>query len=239
VDEQLASPIEEVGFGRIHVGGGFVFVGGGDELAIFFLDLAEKIVEFGGIFLVEEIVDELARIGELIGHDKGKGEVVAVVVGRRFYFLGALKEGNGLRDFSDADIGFAQVVIGVEAIRSEFRSFLKLGQSEIWFADAHEAGGEIGASCGVGGLEANGRLQVGIAFVVLGLSGVGEAEEFVEFEAFGSLAEEGFQLGGGFGIVAGFVLGGGGLKFLVEGFGLWAGTGARRHGHSGQESERC
>ena len=119
-------------------------------------------------------------------------------------------------------------MIGVEAFGCEFGSFLELGQGEIRFADAHETGGKVGASGDVGRLEADGLLEMWIAFVVLGLSGVGEAEEFVDFETVRCLAEQGFKLGGGFGVVAGFVLGGGGLKFLIESFGLREGIGGRR-----------
>ena len=71
-------------------------------------------------------------------------------------------------------------MIGVEGFGREFSGFLELGQGEVGFADAHETGGEIGTGGCVGGFEADGFLQMGIAFVVLGLSGVGEAEEFVE-----------------------------------------------------------
>jgi len=58
---------------------------------------------------------------------------------------------------------------------------------------------------------------VRVCFGILGLGGIDEAEEFVEFEGFGGLGEQGFQLGGGFWIVASFVLGYGCLEFLVEG----------------------
>ena len=186
-------------------------------MAIFFFDLAENVVKFGGVFLFKKILDELARVGEAIGHDIGQGEIVAVVVGGRFNFLGAFKEGNCQRNFSETNVGFAEVMIGIEAFGREFGSFLELGQGEIRFADAHETGGKVGAGGDIGRLEADGLLEMWIALVVVGLSGVGEAKEFVDFEAVRRLAEEGFELGGRFGVVTGFVLSGGRLKFLVEG----------------------
>src|SRR5437868_2430187 len=60
---------------------------------------------------------------------------------------------------------------------------------------------------------------MGIAFAVLGLSGVGEAEKFVDFETVRRLPKEGFKLRGGIGVVARFILAGGGLELLVEDFG--------------------
>ena len=55
VDEEFAGPVEEVAFAGIDVRGGFVFVGGGYELTVFFFDLAEEVVEFGGGLLFQEV----------------------------------------------------------------------------------------------------------------------------------------------------------------------------------------
>ena len=38
VDKELAGPVEEVAFAGVHVRGDFEFVGGDDEVAVFFFD---------------------------------------------------------------------------------------------------------------------------------------------------------------------------------------------------------
>jgi hypothetical protein len=53
-------------------------------------------------------------------------------------------------------------------------------------------------------------------FGVLGFGGIDQAQKFVDFEAVRDLAEEAFQLGGGFREMACVVLGNGGLEFFVE-----------------------
>ncbi len=78
--EKLAGPVEEIAFARVHVRGDFVFVGGDDEVAVFFFDFGKEIVQLGGIFLLEQRLNQGARVFRAADADVGESEVVAVVV---------------------------------------------------------------------------------------------------------------------------------------------------------------
>ena len=67
VQEEFASPVEEIALAGIGVGGGLEFVGCGDKIPVPFLDFAEKVVEFGGVFGFEKVMDELSGLGKVVG----------------------------------------------------------------------------------------------------------------------------------------------------------------------------
>src|ERR1700685_3553778 len=65
--QKLRGPVEEIALGRIGVRGQLELVGGGDKVAVFFLDLAEQIVQFRGVFLLQQSHSRLASLLELAG----------------------------------------------------------------------------------------------------------------------------------------------------------------------------
>ena len=91
---------------------------------------------------------------------------------------------------------------------------MKFGSGQIDFPDADQVGGEVGSGRGGVRLQANCLLEMRIGFRVLRLRGIDHAEEFVDVEALGNLAQKAFELLGSFGEVAGVVIREGGLKLL-------------------------
>src|SRR5580704_1079616 len=126
MDEKLAGPIEEIAFAGVHVCGDFVFVGGNDEVPVFFFDLGKQIVELGGIFLLEQRLNQGARVFGAADADVGESEVVAVVVVGGVELLCFLEVRSGVGDFAFADVGFAEIVIGVEIIGFELSGFAEV-----------------------------------------------------------------------------------------------------------------
>ncbi len=216
MNKELAAPIEDVAFARVHSRGGLKFIGGSDEIAGFFLDFGEKVVEFGGVPELEERLDEVARVRKAIGEEIGEREVVAVIVSGRIRAVGAFEAGDGDGDFIGADVEFAEIVVGVVGVGFKSDGLFELQLGEIGLAELQEIVAKIGARRSGIGLEADGGLKVIMSLVVHGLRGIDEAEEFVDIEALRNLRKELLELGGGFGIVAGFVLGNGGLEVAIE-----------------------
>ena len=70
--EQLASPIEQVAFTRIHVRSGLVLIFGRDKFAILFFNFPEHIVQVRSIFLFQEILNQIPAGIELACFGVGK-----------------------------------------------------------------------------------------------------------------------------------------------------------------------
>lgn len=237
VEKEFAAPVEDVAFTGVHVGGGLEFLDGRNKVAGFLFDFREEVVELGGVFLLEESLDELAGVGKAIGEEISEGKVVAVVVYGRIGELRALEIGDGFPEFAGAGVEFAEIVIGVVGVGFEGEGLFELRLGKVGLAEVEKIVAEIGARGGGIGLEAHGLFEVIVGLVVERLRGVDEAEEFVDLEALGELREELFELGGGFGVMAGFVLGDSGLEFLVEIFLLSDGNARLRSaGEKSQES---
>ena len=62
--EKFAGPIEEIALARVHVRRGFEFIDRGDKIAVLFFNLSQKIVEFGGVFASDKIVNQLSSVTE-------------------------------------------------------------------------------------------------------------------------------------------------------------------------------
>ena len=92
-----------------------------------------------------------AGVLEAVGDDVGERQVVAVVVVGSVDCLGAFKEGDGLGDFVRSGCrlrrgcGWRRSCAG-----SRSAAFLNSASAEIGFAEAHVAGGQVGAGGGVG-----------------------------------------------------------------------------------------
>ncbi len=218
VDEEFAGPVEKIAFAGIHVRGDFEFVGGGDEIAVFFFDLGEQIVEFGRVFFLQEVLHDRARWFQAPGEQVGEGEIVTVVVGGRIDMLRFLEERRGVSNFSGTNVNFAKIVVGVEIFRLELHRFAELLFGWTCLSQAHQIGGQIGPGRGGIWIESNGFLEVFVGFGVLGLGGINQAEQLVNVEAFRNARKQLFQFRGGFGEMPGVVLGDGRLKFAVEAF---------------------
>ena len=163
--------------------GGFVFVGGDDEIAVFFFDFSEQIVQLGGVFLLQQRLDESARIFRAADADVGEREVVAVVVVRGVDVLRLFEIRRGVGDFALANVGFAEIVIRVEIVGLELNGFAEMLLGFGAFAKARKIGGEIGVRLGGFRIQASGFLQICVRLCILRLPRIVEAEEFVQLKA--------------------------------------------------------
>ena len=174
-------------------------------------------MEFRGVFYLEEGLNKLARFWQAIAEEIGEGEVVTVVVGGRIGVLGAFEIGDGFGELVGAGVEFAEIVIGVVGTGIEGDGFFELGLGEIGLAELNQnVARDWCAAEAEFGFEADGGLEMLKGLVVLRLRCIDEAEEFVEFETLRGLGEEFFELGGGFGIMAGFILSDGGLEIAIQ-----------------------
>src|SRR5712691_382409 len=126
VQQQLAAPIEKVALAWIEVRRQFVLVGGCDELAVFFFDLSEQVVQLSRIFLLQEALKQLASVSEAAGDNVGERQIVAVVVRSGIDALRLLEIPRGGGDFSGAHVQFAEVVVGIIVPRLELQRLLEL-----------------------------------------------------------------------------------------------------------------
>jgi hypothetical protein len=182
-------------------------------------------------------LDEAAGIGEVISEEIRKGEIVTVGIGGGFGVLGAFEVGDGFGELAGAGVKLTEIMIGVVGVRFERDSFFELLLGEVGLAELEKIVAEVGAGGGGIGLETDGGLEMVVSLVVLRLRGVDEPEEFVDFETLGDLRKEFFEQDGSLGIMAGVVLGDGGLEFSIEILLLGAGqTGLRS---AGEENQKC
>jgi len=216
VEEKFAPPVEDIGFTGIHMGGNLVLVDGREEIAGFFLDFGEEIVEFRGVFFFEEGFYDLPRFREAIGQKVGEGEVVAVVIGGWIGVLGALEIGNGFGEFARAGVEFAEIVIGVVGVRLERDGFFELLFGEIGLAKREQIVAEVSVRRSGVGIKADGLFKMLPRSRVLRLGGVNQTEQFVDFKTFRYPGKDFLKLRGGFGIAARLVLSDGGLEVAVE-----------------------
>ncbi len=107
-------------------------------------------------------------------------------------------------------------MVGVEIFGFELCRFAELLFGGAEFSEARQIGGQVGARLGGIGVEAHGFFEVLVGLGVLGLGRVDQAKKFVDLEALRNAWQQLFQLDGGFGEVAGVVLGYGGLELPVE-----------------------
>ncbi len=83
MQKKLAGPIEKVALARVHAGRNFEFIGSGHEFAVFFFDLAEQVVKFSRVFLLQKSLRNLPGIDEPIHLKICERQVVTVIVSRR------------------------------------------------------------------------------------------------------------------------------------------------------------
>ena len=62
VKEKFAAPVKDVAFAWIHVRRRFEFVCGGDEVAVLFLPLSQKITLVSGVFAADKAFDYVPGI---------------------------------------------------------------------------------------------------------------------------------------------------------------------------------
>ena len=84
--------------------GEFELIGGGNKVAVFFLDLAEQVMQFRSVFLPQQRRNGLASRFELTGDQVGERQIVAIVVGTGIDALGLFQVGDGVGDFSGLDV---------------------------------------------------------------------------------------------------------------------------------------
>ena len=102
-------------------------------------------MQFGGVFSLQQILDQLPGVAEPGGLNISQRQIVAVIVGRGIDLLGLFKKRGGFGNFASTDVGFTQVVVGIKAARFEFYRFPKLLCSEIQLSQAREICGEVGS----------------------------------------------------------------------------------------------
>ena len=102
--------------------------------------------------------------------------------------LGLFEKGCGVGDFAGANVGFAEVVVGVEVARVEFDRLLELLRGEIEFPQTREIGGKVGSGGGRIGLQVHSLLEMLRGPSVPRLGGIDQSQEFLNFKAFWSFA---------------------------------------------------
>ena len=79
--EKFAAPVKDVAFAWIHVRRLLELVCGSHKVAVLFLHLSQKIMQFRGIFAADKTVDQVPSISEPSGKEISQGQIVSVVVG--------------------------------------------------------------------------------------------------------------------------------------------------------------
>src|SRR5213078_980291 len=133
-------------------------------------------------------MDQLPGVRESADLDVSQRQVVAVIVGGGIDLLSLFEEGSGVGDFAGANIGFAEVVIRVEVAWVELDRFLELLGGEIEFSQVREIGGKVGSGGRRVRLQPYGLLEVLRGSGVLGLCGIDQSQEFLDFKTFWSFA---------------------------------------------------
>ena len=64
MEKEFAAPVKEIALAGIHVGGGFVFIFSNNELAVFFFQFAQEVVQFRGVLLLQKVLDQLPGVRE-------------------------------------------------------------------------------------------------------------------------------------------------------------------------------
>src|SRR6266566_6899717 len=105
------------------------------------------------------MLNQLPGVREPTDLKVSQRQVVAVIVGG-IDLLGLFEKGGGGGDFAGANVGFAEVVVGVEVARVEFDGFLELLGGEIEFSQTREIGSKVGSGGRRVRLEPNRLLQV-------------------------------------------------------------------------------
>ncbi len=62
MEKELACPIKQVAFAGIHMRGGLVFISRLDELLVLFIHFSQQVVQFRGVFLLQESLDQLLSL---------------------------------------------------------------------------------------------------------------------------------------------------------------------------------
>ena len=88
VQKQLAAPVEQVALARVRVRGGFVFICRLNEVPVFFLYLTQQVMQLGGVFEFQKLLNQLPRIRQPPGKNVCQRQIVAIVVGRGIDPLG-------------------------------------------------------------------------------------------------------------------------------------------------------
>src|SRR5438046_9317981 len=138
-------------------------------------------------------MDQLPGVRESADLNVSQRQVVAVIVGGGIDLLSLFEEGSGVGDFAGANIGFAEVVIGVEVGRVKLYRFLELLGGEIEFSQTREIGGKVGSGGRGIRLQVHGLLEVLRGSGVLRLRGVDQPQEFLDFKTFWSFTHWVFQ----------------------------------------------
>src|ERR1700730_9612563 len=158
--------------------GKFVFVSRLNEFAIFFFDLAQKIVQFRGLRLLQQGADKFASVRKPAGDNVSKRQVVAIVVGGGINPLRLFQVSSSYADLSSTDVKFAKIVIRVIVLGLQLQRFLELGFGQLQFSQPHKVDRKIHARARQIRLQPNGLLQVRGSFIVLRLRGVDQAKQF-------------------------------------------------------------
>ncbi len=216
MEKQFTAPIEKIILAGFGVSRKLELIGGRDEISIFFFDLAEEIVQLGGGFQFQEILNRLAGFLEMGSVKVRESKVVAVVVGSGIDALGLFEERDGCCDFSGLSVEFTEIVISIVIFWLKCHGLFELDFGLIEFSGASEIGGVVCASFRGIRLEANGFFKVQARLSILRLGGVNEAEKFVDFETLRYFKHQLLQCSGGFGKMARIVIGDSGLKLAVQ-----------------------
>ena len=109
------SPIEQVFLSRIHVGGALKVLGRTVQIARELLHVAQQVVKLAGLFHLQQLRDDAARLVDAADLKQREREVIAVVVMCGIDGVRATQMRNGRLDVSLLQVGDGERVLRVEA----------------------------------------------------------------------------------------------------------------------------
>ena len=104
MQKKLTGPVEKITLARILMSCNLKLIHRRYEVPILLFDLAQQIVHFSSIFLLQKALDQVARWNRLAREQIGQCEVVAIVVGGRIGLLCLLEKRNCFRKFSNPHV---------------------------------------------------------------------------------------------------------------------------------------
>src|ERR1700740_317920 len=98
MNKKFTAPAEEVFFTRIHVRRDLELVGSLNKFSIFFIDLAEQVMQISRVLLLQQTLNLLCRQTETTALQVSLRQIVTVIVRRRSDTLRLFQKGSRLCD---------------------------------------------------------------------------------------------------------------------------------------------
>src|SRR5207249_7267467 len=114
--QQAVSPVEEMPFGGIRVRGALILFGCAGEVSRALFDVAEQIVELGGVLRADHPLDLRARLVQLSGLEQREREIVPARVVSRVDSAGAFEMRDGRLQLTRLKIERCELIFRLEAV---------------------------------------------------------------------------------------------------------------------------